>query len=227
MTTSTPQPTAVPTAEDWLWAASVFRERGGFLAYSTSFAVRIHNRNVDMIRRLRNTFGGRVYAVAGTLQWRLAGEDMKVFLEGIKPLLVGEARADRVRALVEKALAKLEERPAKTRGEAVLDRVPSDLVTPATKRTRRKPEPVEGEESVAPVVSFLEGDEEAFGRVPPGPPWDAKQVLFELAADAAVFPDGMVLEAESEEQARAFASAAPRSLVGEASGLYVRLRHRR
>lgn len=58
-----------------------------------------------------------------------------------------------------------------------------------------------------PVVVVREPEEEAFGRVPVGP-WDEDQVLFEMVQDTTLFPDGMLLEAEDDEQAAEFASAA-------------------
>jgi hypothetical protein len=170
------------------WGAEVFAKRGSLARYSSSgFALRLHSTDLALMQELLSSFGGSVSEVSGTWQWRLTGEEMRIFLEGIRELVAPEFRE-----LAEEALSRYRA-PAAERAEPAAASLPPEL---------RRP------------------DEEVFGRVPP-PPWE-DCVLFELAKES---EEELLLQAESEEQAAAFAEAArARGLRTEHAGSWVRLR---
>lgn len=209
-----------PETNRWAWGAELFARRGGFMSYSTSFAVRIHSTNLELMQQLVSAFGGKVSGVAGTLQWRLAGEEMRSFLQGIRPLLskLTQRYGAEPLELVDDALAHLAEpKVTERRGREALTKVKKRHA--AAKRLQQS--------AAAPPPSFRKDGEETFGHVP-SPPWDADQVLFELARSAVFAESGMLLEAESAEQASAFAAAAQRvGLDAESNEMLVRLRARK
>jgi len=169
---------------DWRWGAHIFSTKGGFMLYGRSFALRVHSRDAALTAKLLSTFGGAAGRVGGTGQWRLAGEQLRSFLQGVRPYLTGQ-----LLHIADDALAKLPP-PRALLGAELLSRFA--LASSSA-----------GGSAAAP----LSPEEEPFGRVP-SRPWPADQVLFELAADRSVFPHGMLLEAESPGEAAAFAEAA-------------------
>jgi hypothetical protein len=202
---------------DTAWGAEVFAQRGGFMAYASSFAVRVHHKDPALCERLVKAFGGKVSRIAGTNQWRIAGDDMLVFLNRIKPLLTNGSDLEkrygsRVSELVSTAVTYLESLPPRRRrGEGALEAA-----------MRKGPKPDDNtEDGIAEVPVG-----NVFGAIPAGP-WAADHVLFEMVGTEPEFiENGMLLRAEGgAAQATAFAHAAQAAgLKATVEGTFVRLR---
>lgn len=197
------EPKARISTEEWSWGAKIFAQKGGFMQYSSSFAARIHARDVDLIKKLQDVFGGSTGNVAGTLQWRISGEPLKLFLEGIEAklgALVKEEYYDpEILELVRHARAQLSKtKIRRKRGAAALQR--SSMLREGLELE------LGGETFPQDRAALPEEGEEAFGRVPPGP-WDEELALLDMAADGSVFPKGVLLQAENPQQAVDFAAA--------------------
>jgi hypothetical protein len=238
-------PLGDPPEEEIRWAKDQILDRGSFTNYSTSFALKIDNRNPEDADRLIAAFGGHVSEFQRRWRWRIHGEALKQFLLRIQPLLKDTGDEKALSELITSSVAKIDARlrggARKFGAEAVEAVAATPEAIKARKGNGRKRtlyETLKGSEEVEclPHVMQQKDRVEADTMLPPMP-WNEDAAVYEggaipMFAVARDLPPGDSLlckqtedgaAAKAVELARAFGIRA-HLVVDQWDRVFVRLR---